>query len=239
MNYRDLNDWLNEIKEAESSFSHKKNIAIKSLSAKQLMNYFFNAKEEDILAINRKSTKTKFLVASVDYDETSCIALFLTNHYNNDKRNADDALFILKYDLFYGEPYFVLINKSNVYLPENNFVFEDDDFDELENSLSHLFEAADIASQQKQFCNEFLLCKQVSESTKAECTLFVSENETNIDVHIFDEVCYLDDSFTETDKNQYRAIYLDRFVEVQNATSYIVYQLNVDKEYLKYYNITL
>lgn len=95
---KDLNDWLSGL--------HNKMLS--SLSAKKLLDYFYCVREEELLSIDRSGTKTKFLVASVDYKQTSCLGLFETKSYNNGERNADDALIILYYDLLYGETCLVL-----------------------------------------------------------------------------------------------------------------------------------
>ena len=59
---KDLNDWL----------SNLNNEMLSSLSAKKLLDYFYCVREEELLSVDCSDTKTKFLVASVDYEQTSC-----------------------------------------------------------------------------------------------------------------------------------------------------------------------
>lgn len=101
---KDLNNWLSELY----------NKMLSSLSANKLLDYFYSTTEEELLSVDRSGTKTKFLVASVDYKQTSCLGLFETKSYNNGERNADDALIILNYDSLHGETCLVLsLTKKN------------------------------------------------------------------------------------------------------------------------------
>lgn len=241
---KDLNNWLSEL--------HNKMLS--SLSANKLLDYFYSTTEEELLSVDRSGTKTKFLVASVDYKQTSCLGLFETKSYNNGERNADDALIILHYDLLYGETCLVLslTNKTKAYEPNNCFVFTDDDFDELNDDVSYQFDLADIVSIQKQFCHEINhhLCKQFApiyqqvSQKNAECVLIIEkqvddENVCNAyEIQIFD--CLDDEKFELAKaklKENSKIIYLNRFVEVQDIGGNIVYNLTLEKQYVDFYNL--
>ena len=237
---KDLNDWL----------SNLNNEILSSLSAKKLLDYFYDVTEEELLSVDRSDTRTKFLVASVDYKQTSCLGLFETKSYNNKKQSvtADDALVILHYDLLYGETCLVLslTDKTSAYESDKHFVFTDDDFDELNDDVGYQFEIADIVSIQKQFCNEVShhLCKQVSQKD-AECALIIEKqiDDENVcrayEIQIFD--CLVDDKELELAKakstENSKTIYLDRFVEIQDASGDIVYDFILEKQYVDFYNL--
>lgn len=244
---KDLNDWL----------SNLNNEILSSLSAKKLLDYFYDVTEEELLSVDRSDTRTKFLVASVDYEQTSCLGLFETKNYNNKKQSvtADDALVILHYDLLYGETCLVLslTDKTNAYESDKHFVFTDDDFDELNDDVGYQFEIADIVSIQKQFCNEisYHLCKQCEpvyqqvSQKDAECALIIEKqiDDENIcrayEIQIFD--CLVDDKELELAKTKStensKTIYLNRFVEIQDASGDIVYDFILEKQYVDFYNI--
>lgn len=241
---KDLNNWLSELY----------NKMLSSLSANKLLDYFYCTREEELLSIDRSGTKTRFLVASVDYKQTSCLGLFETKSYNNGERNADDALIILHYDLLHGETCLVLslTKKTKAYEPNNCFVFTDDDFDELNDDVSYQFDLADIVSIQKQFCHEIShhLCKQFApmyqqvSQKNTECVLIIEkqvddENVCNAyEIQIFDG---LDDEKFELSKAKLKEnskiIYLNRFVEVQDMGGNIVYNLTLEKQYVDFYNL--
>ena len=227
---------------------------LSSLSANKLLDYFYCTREEELLSIDRSGTKTRFLVASVDYKQTSCLGLFETKSYNNGERNADDALIILHYDFLHGETCLVLslTKKTKAYEPNNCFVFTDDDFDELNDDVSYQFDLADIVSIQKQFCHEIShhLCKQFApmyqqvSQKNAECVLIIEkqvddENVCNAyEIQIFDG---LDDEKFELSKAKLKEnskiIYLNRFVEVQDMGGDIVYNFTLEKQYVDFYNL--
>lgn len=244
---KDLNDWL----------SNLNNEMLSSLSAKKLLDYFYCVTEEELLSVDRSDTKTKFLVASVDYEQTSCLGLFETKSYKNKKQSvtADDALVILHYDLLYGETCLVLslTNKTSSYESDKHFVFTNEDFDELNDDVGYQFELADIVSIQKQFCHiiSHHLCKQcvpvyqqVSEKD-AECALIIEKQVDNenvcraYEIQIFD--CLVDDKELELakakSKENSKTIYLNRFVEIQDASEDIVYDFILEKQYVDFYNI--
>lgn len=244
---KDLNDWL----------SNLNNEILSSLSAKKLLDYFYDVTEEELLSVDRSDTRTKFLVASVDYKQTSCLGLFETKSYNNKKQSvtADDALFILHYDLLDGETCLVLslTDKTSAYESDKHFVFTDDDFDELNDDVGYQFELADIVSIQKQFCNEisYHLCKQCNplyqqvSQKDAECALIIEKqvDDENVcrayEIQIFD--CLIDDKELELAKSKSKenskTIYLNRFVEIQDASGDIVYDFILEKQYVDFYNI--
>lgn len=234
---------------------------LSSLSAKKLLDYFYCVREEELLSVDRSDTKTKFLVASVDYEQTSCLGLFETKSYKNKKQSvtADDALVILHYDLLQGETCLVLslTNKTSSYESDKHFVFTDEDFDELNDDVGYQFELADIVSIQKQFCNiiSHHLCKQcvpvyqqVSEKD-AECALIIEKQVDNEDIdsgfasaytiQIFD--CLVDNKKLELAKakstKKSKTIYLNRFVEIQDAGGDIVYDFILEKQYVDFYNL--
>jgi hypothetical protein len=242
---KDLNDWLSGL--------HNKMLS--SLSAKKLLDYFYCVREEELLSIDRSGTKTKFLVASVDYKQTSCLGLFETKSYNNGERNADDALIILYYDLLYGETCLVLslTKKTKAYEPYNGFVFTDDELDDI----SYQFELADIVSIQKQFCHEIShhLCNQFAPAYQqvspkdAECALIIEKqvDDENVgsgfasayEIQIFE--FSVDDKEFELAKakstENSKTLYLNRFVEIQNAGGDIVYDFILEKQYVDFYNL--
>ena len=235
---KDLNDWLYNLN----------NEMLSSLSADKLLDYFYCVREEELLSVDRSDTKTKFLVASVDYEQTSCLGLFETKSYKNKKQSvtADDALVILHYDLLQGETCLVLslTKKTSSYESDKHFVFTDEDFDELND---------DVVSIQKQFCNEVShhLCKQVAPAYQqvsqkdAECALIIEKqiDDENVcrayEIQIFD--CLVDDKELELAKakstENSKTIYLDRFVEIQDASGDIVYDFILEKQYVDFYNL--
>lgn len=247
---KDLNDWL----------SNLNNEILSSLSAKKLLDYFYDVTEEELLSVDRSDTRTKFLVASVDYEQTSCLGLFETKSYKNKKQSvtADDALVILHYDLLDGATCLVLslTDKTSAYESDKHFVFTDEDFDEL-NDVGYQFELANIVSIQKQFCNEisYHLCKQCDpvyqqvSQKDAECALIIEKqvDDEDIDsgfasaytIQIFD--CLVDNKELELAKakltKKSKTIYLNRFVEIQDAGGDIVYDFILEKQYVDFYNI--
>lgn len=244
---KDLNDWL----------SNLNNEMLSSLSAKKLLDYFYCVTEEELFSVDRSDTRTKFLVASVDYKQTSCLGLFETKSYKNKKQSvtADDALVILHYDLLDGATCLVLslTDKTSAYESDKHFVFTDEDFDELNDDVGYQFEIADIVSIQKQFCHiiSHHLCKQcvpvyqqVSEKD-AECALIIEKqiDDENVcrayEIQIFD--CLVDDKELELAKakstENSKTIYLDRFVEIQDASGDIVYDFTLEKQYVDFYNL--
>lgn len=168
---------------------------------------------------------------------------------------ADDALVILHYDLLYEETCLVLslTDKTSAYESDKHFVFTDDDFDELNDDVGYQFELADIVSIQKQFCNEVShhLCKQVApvyqqvSQKDAECALIIEKQVDNenvcraYEIQIFD--CLVDDKELELakakSKENSKTIYLNRFVEIQDASGDIVYDFILEKQYVDFYNI--
>ena len=242
---KDLNNWLSELY----------NKMLSSLSANKLLDYFYSTTEEELLSVDRSGTKIKFLVASVDYKQTSCLGLFETKSYNNGERNADDALIILNYDSLHGETCLVLslTKKTKAYEPDNGFAFTDDDFDELDDDISYQFELADIVSIQKQFChtinhnlcNQFAPVYQQVSQNDAECVLIIEKqvDDENVcyayKIQIFD--CFVDYKELELAKakstENSKTIYLNRFVEIQDAGGNIVYDFILEKQYVDFYNL--
>lgn len=226
---KDLNDWLYNLN----------NEMLSSLSADKLLDYFYCTREEELLSVDRSDTRTKFLVASVDYKQTSCLGLFETKSYKNKKQSvtADDALVILHYDLLDGATCLVLSlnDKTSAYESDKHFVFTDEDFDELNDDFGYQFEIADIVSIQKQFCHiiSHHLCKQcvpvyqqVSEKD-AECALIIEKQIDDKELELAKA------KSTENSKT----IYLDRFVEIQDASGDIVYDFTLEKQYVDFYNL--
>lgn len=243
---KDLNHWL----------SNLNNEMLSSLSAGKLLDYFYSTREEDILSVDRSDTKTKFLVASVDYEQTSCLGLFETKSYNNGKQNVDDVLVILHYDSRHGENCLVLslTNKTSSYEPDKHFIFTDDDFDELNDDVGYQFDIADIVSIQKQFCHaishhlykQFAPVYQQVPQKDAECALIIEKqtDDENVcayayKIQIFDYLLdneELELAKTKSTENS-KIIYLNRFVEIQDAGGDIVYNFTLEKQYVDFYNL--